>query len=304
MAIGRRLLLQAALGLSLLRAAAPGLAATPLTRDRHGRVMAAVNINGRGPFRFAIDTAANLSMISSELAGDLRLRAAADPAVLIRGSLGQQAGHTVGIESLSVDELSLGARSLGILPVAQLGDADGLLGADCLTDCTLDLQLREAQLRIYRSRDAAATAAAATTMAMTLGGSRVAATRHFDSLLALRTQLGRVAVQAILDTGAQRSIGNLALQRALGLRSPGDTHSEAVLTGIDGSRRAAHVIATPPLRLGTVSLLPTPILYTDLPAFEQWGFSRQPSLLLGMDLIGLLGRVLVDYHSTRVLIWP
>ena len=44
------------------------LFASPTTRDHIGRVVVPVTLNGQGPFRFIVDTGANHSTISPQLA--------------------------------------------------------------------------------------------------------------------------------------------------------------------------------------------------------------------------------------------
>lgn len=269
----------------------------PLARDRRGRLLAPVHINGRGPFNFVFDTGAGLSMISSFLAGQLRLKPAPDAKLLVQGSLGQLVSTRVAAERLTVDDLVATTPLLGVLDEAQLDGADGLLGVDVLQAQCMDLRLRAGELVFFP-----ADSGAARSMDIT-GAVRVSADRHLDSLLALRASIGGIALSAILDTGAQRSVGNLALQRALGLQPPGTAESVSVLTGVDGSNARADVLVTPSLRLGGARLPPAPILYADLPVFERSGFARRPALLLGMDLLGQLGRVFVDFRRTRVLVW-
>jgi predicted aspartyl protease len=272
-------------------------AAAPFNRDSRGRIVAPVFVNGRGPFKFAIDTAANLSMISSELAADLHLRAATGAPLQVQGSIGPRATNLVDIERLELDQLHTGARQLGLLEPAQLDAAHGLLGADVLRGQVLDLQLRAASVAVYRA-DALAGVATDWKQA-----SDVPAERRFDTLLALRVRVGNRHARAILDTGAQRSIGNRALLQALGLRASGESNRDAVLTGFNGSMIGATSIATPALQLGAARLAPADILYADLPLFESWGGANRPMLLLGMDRIGQLGRVLIDYRRTRVHVW-
>ncbi len=272
-------------------------AAAPFKRDSHGRIIAPVFINGRGPFRFAIDTAANLSMISSELAADLRLRAATGAPLQVQGSIGPRATSLVDIERLELDQLHTGARRLGLLEPAQLDEAHGLLGADVLRGQVLDLQLRAERVAVHQA-DALARVAEDWKLA-----SQVPVERRFDTLLALRVRVGNTRARAILDTGAQRSIGNRALMRALGLRAAGESNRDAVLTGINGSMIGATSIATPALQLGAARLAPAEILYADLPLFESWGSANRPMMLLGMDRLDQLGRVLIDYRLTHVLVW-
>ncbi len=285
----RRWLLQA-VALSLLRPES-GRAAVSLTRDRLGRLVVPVEINGRGPFRFALDTAANRSMLSTQLAADLGLRVSRSPAIIVQGSIGSQPLEAVAIDSLVIDQRRLGALNLGLLSPAQLAGADGLLGADGLEGAVLDLDLQAARISLAAGAVSPPHA------------SRVRAERRFGSLLLLHLQVGGTPLPAILDTGAQRSIGNRPLQRALALRATGTAADTAVITAVGGTTTTADIITTSALRIGAIQLRPARLLFADLPVFRQWNLDQRPALLLGMDLIGELGRVSVDYRRTRVLVW-
>ncbi len=288
----RRLIAQALLG--LLVSPVLSNAAVLLRRDRRGRLIVPVFINERGPFQFAIDTGTSLTVISRQLAADLRLKAPATAAVLMQGSTEDKLSSLVEIAKLETDWISLGAWQLGLLGVDELDGVDGLLGADCLTGRQVDLHVRSGTAVLAESVE----------RPLAGGASRLGVIRRFETLLAVRVAFGSTATVAILDTGAQRSVGNRPLQAALRLR-PGDGIDRgAVVTGIAGGFTNADIIASPPLRLGAVQLKPGDVLFADLPIFERWDFARRPALLLGMDLLGQLGRVLVDYRRTRVLVWP
>src|SRR5256885_14841188 len=56
------------------------LFASPTTVDHIGRVVVPVTINGKGPFRFIVDTGANHSTISPQLVQALKLETVAGPA--------------------------------------------------------------------------------------------------------------------------------------------------------------------------------------------------------------------------------
>ena len=59
------------------------LFASPTSLDHIGRVVTAVMIDGKGPFRFIIDTGANRSTISPHLAAVLRLQPSVEQAIQI-----------------------------------------------------------------------------------------------------------------------------------------------------------------------------------------------------------------------------
>ena len=88
-----------------------------------GALVVPVSINGRGPFRFSIDTGSPEVVLGRSLARELKMMtfAGAD-----RGSLAAAVG--VSFDYAALDSLTLGATTLHRLPVA-VSDHPGLLGA-------------------------------------------------------------------------------------------------------------------------------------------------------------------------------
>ena len=65
------------------------LYAVPTRRDRVGRVLAPVLVNGQGPFRFILDTGANRSVLSQRVLTAVGLALAADgPSIAVHGVTG------------------------------------------------------------------------------------------------------------------------------------------------------------------------------------------------------------------------
>jgi len=326
--------LGAALGLALF---GPGhaAAATAFTRDRAGRILVGLQLDGRGPFRFLLDTGAEISAVSAFLARELRLAAVGDGIGTsngngeatspqqrrpLLGSTGSAPLVTVGARNLTVDRWQVANPVFALLPGSAGGDddMDGVLGGDLMQGARLDVSFANASVVIESVANADAGRAS------TVGAARgteplrlidVAIERRLGPLLALRgsfriappVRAGTprraaprrdVTVGAILDTGAQRSIGNSALAQALQLDPAAAV--EAMVRGAGGQVLAALQLETPALALGAASLPARPLLYADLPAFAAWGWSRRPAVLLGMDLLSRLARLEVDYRRRRV----
>ncbi|MGH8201070.1 MAG: retropepsin-like aspartic protease [Steroidobacteraceae bacterium] len=81
------------------------LFASPTTLDHIGRVVASVMIDGKGPYRFIIDTGANHSTISPQLATALGLRPSLQLAMHVTGVTGSEDVATVPIEKLQAGAL-------------------------------------------------------------------------------------------------------------------------------------------------------------------------------------------------------
>lgn len=286
--------------------AAPVAAALPLMRDRAGRLLLDAHLDGRGPFRFLLDTGAAVSALSEFLAAELRLPVVADAPGMILGATGEAPLVQVQARELRVDRLQVAMPRLAKLP---MGDGvgtefDGVLGADLL---------RAARARVSLSLSTGRAALWSAERAAHGDGPRgsdedprlraVEVVRRHGPLLAVRVrflQARALDVAAILDTGAQRSVGNLALCEALRLAT--GQAAAAVVRGAGGQGLAALQLDSPPLAIGAARLPAQALLYADLPVFAAWGWGRRPAMLLGMDLLSGLSSLAVDYRRRGVAV--
>ncbi len=68
--------------------------------DRIGRLLVPVTINGQGPFRFVLDTGANRSVLTPQLAAHLSLPVSATNRLIMTGVTGSAAVPTVTVDRL------------------------------------------------------------------------------------------------------------------------------------------------------------------------------------------------------------
>jgi hypothetical protein len=57
---------------------------------------------------------------------------------------------------------------------------------------------------------------------------------------------------------------------------------------------------SPPLQLGSIEIRGTRITYSDMSIFEHWHLQKEPALLIGMDVIGLLDTFIIDYRRREL----
>jgi predicted aspartyl protease len=255
----------------------------PTRRDQIGRIWAPVTINGKGPFRLALDTGASRSGISANVAGTLGLSPDTSHSVLLRGAMGSVAVPTIQVDSFAVGDVIVTPATLPILPTA-LGGAEGVLGMDGFVDKRVFIDFGHDVITITNSR-------------------RERAPRDFTSipverspgnLLMIRALVGGVRVQAFIDTGAQTTIGNEAMRAALVRRHAEGTAAE--VTDVTTESLNAEAFPCQPIELGAIRIRMRSIIYRDLPIFEHWHMSHQPALLIGMDALGLLDVFIIDYR--------
>ena len=256
--------------------------AAPTLRDRIGRVWVPVMINGKGPFRLVLDTGATSSAIVSSVAERLGLPIVATARARLQGATGTAIVPYVVAEQMEFGDLSIDRAKLLIVPDV-FGGAEGVLGTQGLADKRIHIDFRRDLIEIeYARRKPRPSGVSTVKFDVARGRLPV-----FDLLV------GGVRTKAIIDTGAQQTIGNHRLREALLLRRR-EMH-DADIIGVTLDVAQGQSIRIPPLVLGSVEVHRLHITFGDMSIFEHWHLTREPALLIGMDVIGAFETLIIDY---------
>lgn len=263
------------------------------------RVGAAVFVGGRGPFTFVIDTGAGKTSIADTVADQLDLPAAAP--VMVHGITEATVTRSVAVNRLQISGLGFRDLNCPVFPRNQLG-ADGLIGLDVLGRFKLRFNVvrRSASLTI-RGISIAMGGDVATGSRLRRDGLRSVRGR-FGQMILTQVHVDGQSTAAFVDSGAQYSIGNQALRRAISARDRGGGRlSRAVpLYGVTGQSLSADLVRVDDLRLGATRLGSTPLLFADLHCFETMEMADRPALLIGADLLGRFREVTLDFPGNTV----
>ena len=254
----------------------------PTLRDRIGRIWAPVMINGKGPFRLVLNTGANSSAVVPTVAEKLGISLADATKVRINGATGTSTVPIIAAEQLEVGELLIQNVRLPIVPDV-FGGAEGVLGPTNFTDKRILIDFGKDLIRIARSNRERAP----------IGFTRVPLTPNRRQLLMFELEIGTVRTMAILDTGAQQSMGNARLRAAL-LRNAQKTREQDIV-GVTLDVAQGQSIQIPPIALGDIMVRNVYVNFGNAHIFEYWQLTRQPAMVIGMDVIGTLETVVIDY---------
>ena len=258
-----------------------------LESDRYRRLTVPVTIGSEGPFRFMIDTGAQATVLSRELADRLEL-------------LERKSATLVGmasrkpVETTAIHDFGLGSRRFYIqtAPLIEgnyIGGADGILGVDSLQNQRVLIDFENGRLAVADAEE--------------LGGDRgyeivVKARRRLGQLIITQARLDGIRVAVIVDTGAQGSVGNPALlARLRRARLLGETE----MTDVNGHEVSGPVKVAGKLSIGRASVSNFPILFAESPPFHSLGLSEEPAMILGMAELKLFRRVAIDFKTQRIL---
>jgi hypothetical protein len=268
------------------------LFASPTRLDHVGRIVVPVMIDGKGPFRFIIDTGASSSTISPQLALTLGLDPAMQSSMVVNGITGTTRVPSVAIDRLEAGDLVIEATRFPVIWAPLMAGADGILGIAGFKQETVFVDFRKNRVVISRSlRDADR-----------VGFDKVPAKILGDGLMSVDGRISGIAVRAIIDTGSERTLGNPALQAALYAKHGNEwTPPEATdVYGATADIAPGEVQMVPTITLGPVNLSRVTMVFGDFHIFHVWELDQQPAVIIGMDVLGTADSLGIDYRRSQV----
>jgi hypothetical protein len=254
--------------------------------DNYRRMTCPVTIQGTGPYPFVADTGANQSVIAAELATRLGLVKADDQT--LNGVAGVEITPTVRAN------VQLGGRPareaiLSVLPGDAIG-GDGMLGLDQLDGARLTLDFAKNQLFL----DSGASLPGV--------GPQfdMQAHRRDGQLFLVDAEVAGIRVAAFLDSGAEDTIGNMALRELAYTRYPLVPWRVTPIVSVTGQTIDAQYADLPTLRIGEVTLPTWPVAFADLHTFKMWNLTARPAILIGVDVLSRFQSVCLDFRHDEV----
>lgn len=284
-----------ALALAALGMAAPASAQTPppekttLTAapDVHQRLTVQVSIGDKGPFRFLVDTGAQSTILSDRVAQALAIAPSGTAKVL--GVAGQREVSVVALDNIQLGGRIWHGRRIPLLAGADLG-ADGVVGLDGLQNQRVLIDFARNRLTLVEADDPE----------LRLRGFDIVVTarRQKGELILTNGLVDGVRADVVIDTGADISVGNPALQRALAQERAGYS---ATLHSATGQEINADIGMARQITIDAIRITSIPLAFTDSPTFAALNLQRRPALLLGIDALRLFKRIAIDFPRRRVM---
>lgn len=264
-------------------------------RDQLSRMTVPVAVGGNGPFDFIVDTGAERTVISRELAQRLQLTPGGDVLLASMADVRQ-------VPTAIIPRLDLGRRTVRDIRAPALFEqhigAQGMLGVDSLENQRVTFDFERREISVAPSSRATE-------------GARWPA----DTIVVrARTRLGRLVladarvegqrVFAIVDTGSPVTIGNGMLRDRLIGRGRLNAAQVLELTTVTGASVNVHYTRTRRLNVADAEITDLPVAFADLAVFKELGLEDRPAILLGMDVLKLFRRVSIDFATRRLRLLP
>lgn len=251
------------------------------------RMTVAVQVEGRGPYRFVVDSGADSSAVGSRIARGLRLPAGTS--VMLHGMTASSLVDRVVVSELGLGQSTIRNLELPVLKEDDLG-AEGLLGIDALVEQRLMMDFEK---RIITVEDARRPAKRLD------GEIVVTARRRRGQLILTEARVAGRQVDAVIDTGSEITIGNTALRDQI-IRRTGRKPETVEVTGVTGVTINLQIARLAELRVGPVVMRNVPIAFADVPPFAVFGLDDHPALMLGTDLMENFRRISLDFRARKV----
>jgi predicted aspartyl protease len=252
------------------------------------RMTVQVRLAGSGPFQFLVDTGADRTAISRDLASKLGLAKGEQAA--IHTIAGVSTVSTATITDLELTKKPVTVRDAPVLDSGNMG-ADGILGVDSLRSQRVLFDFGTKTLSIVPS--------AVPDFREEPGTIVVQAERKNGRLVVTDATANGRELTVVIDTGAQLSIGNEELRRQLLGPNLVDPYQQVQLESVTGAVISGDYMYVRELQIGGLTLKNLAIVFAQSHAFKELRLDHKPALLLGMNAIRAFKKVSIDFASRK-----
>jgi len=261
-----------------------------LSYDNKGSLMAvAVTLQGQGPYAFLVDSGAERTVISRELADKLALEHGRD--VRVHSMTDVRTLTTARIPELQFSKKLVNDIHAPELPAAFIGAA-GILGVDTLKRQRVEFDFAKRTMTVTPSR--------AKEAEWSHDAIVVTARNLYGRLVLTDAMIEGQKVIAVIDTGSDLSIGNRALQAALARKNRLPNTFPVVAASVTGQYFTVDYTQVGKLEIGNLTVSHMPLGFADAHVFRQLHLEDKPAVMLGMDTLRLFSKLSVDFARKEV----
>lgn len=250
------------------------------------RMTVPVSIGTSGPYHFIVDTGAERSVVSRELAGLLKLSAGRRIRVTTMSGAGELG--TFLLPELRISRIAPAPIEAPGVDARNLG-AVGMLGIDALKGHAVSIDFDKQVMEVRPSKKR--------TLVIAPDEIVIRAKNLYGQLIVTDARYRGRRISVVIDTGSPVTIGNLALlkrvrtDRSLGMIS---------LVSVTGQSVSADYRVIDELSIAGIGFNHVRIAFADGLPFKRFGLTDTPALMLGMDSLKLFRRVQIDFANREI----
>lgn len=264
-----------------------------------GLIIVNAMINDQGPFKFALDTGASISVIFEQTREAVGLDVIEEPQVHIHGMLGADDFPTTLIAQLTVGTESWTDAHVALLPDNAMisEELDGILGVDFLSRYAVGVSARDQVVRLYPPllvRDRSYRGWTSIPLHQLPVGEGDA------SAYVIELNINGITIPALLDLGAGFNMMNWRAARALRVR-PNRAGNKGTISGALETEPVTAELVVSELRIKAIHWRNRTFMIADFDIFEFLNLNNRPVALVGPKLFQERDFV-IDFERKRLLI--
>ena len=273
------------------------LAVIPREGRASTHLLVDATVNGKGPFRLALDTAASISVLVHSAAETAGVAQITGKRVLIQGMTGSGTYPVVRADRITVGDIDWPAPLLAVLPDnSPISERmDGLLGTDFLGQYALAYFADDRLIRLYPKAVVEGRGFRGW-ISIPLYEMRVA--QSDATVLVFDTIVSGERIPTILDIGADASLMNHRAARTIGVRPRRSARSMA---GATGPTIFTTELVFWEVWAGDHVWRRRSFLVADFPVFEVLSLQQRPAAIAGIDLFRDHD-IVIDFAGERLLV--
>ncbi len=257
-------------------------------REQESRMTVPVSIAGKGDWPFVIDTGAERTVVSRELATLLAL--APGRQVRVTTMAGTSPTPTAQVPLLKVSRLAPSLIEAPVYARRHLG-AQGMLGLDALQGHRVAIDFDRSRMTLVPSRKQRRVAARQSDEIV------VVARSVFGQLIVTDARWHNRRIAVVVDTGSAVTVANSAFRKLLGDKP---SIGRWDLIAASGEKFGADAFLLDRLQIGGITMSDVPIGVADVAPFQRFGLGDKPALLLGMQTLRSFRMVEIDFPNRSI----
>ncbi len=275
------------------------LAIAPYDIREDGRIVVEAQVNGQGPFAFALDTGASISVVFDEMNNKLELEPLPGQAVIIHGVVASGKFPLLRVSRLEVGREVWADPRIALLPgdTPATKGVDGILGVDFLRRYAVGFSTRDRAIRLYPpelvGRRSYRGWASVPLRPEYIGDSGAA-------LYFFEIEIGGKRIPALFDLGAGLNMINWAAARSLGLELV-DMQGDELLTGAIESAPVAARVKFDEVTTGRIRWRDEEFTIAELKIFSTITPGISGCAILGAELFTQRDFI-IDFTRNRLLV--
>lgn len=275
------------------------LALIPYQPTESGHIVVETMLNGVGPFDFALDTGASISVVFDGALRQASLKPATTGQVRVQGLTGAGTYPVAVIDRLQVGSETWDSARFALLPGhgSAGGQLDGVLGIDFMSRYAVSYSRQDRVIRLF-SRELVRERSYTGWHSIPLYELRI--TEGNVTAFAFDMFIGGERIPTMFDLGSSANLMNRQAAKSFGIRPRRSRSGEGVSGAVGASIQATELFVWQP-RIADIRWHRSSFLIADFPIFEVLDLHKRPAAIAGTSL--LEGRdFVIDFAGRRLLV--